>query len=179
MDTGELQGQHVVLGNVLSEIKTKVMYRLIEDETLCKLLYYDTPDALDHDITAKQVQELILQKSTNKQRRIFLKAYPNQVTSVKDCEIRIHFRHIGVEQQPYKYRPELQIDIFCHNDLTDLNDGLSQRPDVLLQKVNDLLENYHLQVVGNMHLIQIDDWSMQNSSYIGYSAFFSVGTINM
>lgn len=74
MDTGELQGQHVVLGNVLSEIKTKVMYRLIEDEALCKLLYYDTPDALDHDITAKQIQELILQKSTNKQRRIFLKA---------------------------------------------------------------------------------------------------------
>ena len=179
MDTGELQGQHVVLGNVLSEIKTKVMYRLIEDEALCKLLYYDTPDALDHDITAKQIQELILQKSTNKQRRIFLKAYPNQVTSVKDFEIRIHFRHIGVEQQPYKYRPELQIDVFCHNDLTDLNDGLSQRQDMLIQKINDLLENYHLQVVGNMHLIQIDDWSMQNSSYIGYSAFFSVGTINM
>ena len=72
MDTGELQGQHVVLGNVLSEIKTKVMYRLIEDEALCMLLYYDTPDALDHNITAKQIQELILQKSTNKQRRIFL-----------------------------------------------------------------------------------------------------------
>ena len=57
MDTGELQGQHVVLGNMLSEIKTKVMYRLIEDEALCKLLYYDTPDALDHNITAKQIQE--------------------------------------------------------------------------------------------------------------------------
>lgn len=71
MDTGELQGQHVVLGNVLSEIKTKVMYRLIEDEALCKLLYYDTPDALDHDITTKQIQELILQKSTNKQRPDF------------------------------------------------------------------------------------------------------------
>ena len=61
MGTGELQGKHVVLGNVLSEIKTKVMYRLIEDEALCKLLHYDTPDALDHDITAKQIQELILQ----------------------------------------------------------------------------------------------------------------------
>ena len=54
MDTGELQGQHVVLGNVLSEIKTKVMYRLIEDEALCKRRY----DSLRAFRTAHQQQDV-------------------------------------------------------------------------------------------------------------------------
>lgn len=179
MDTNSFQSKHVVLGNTISEIKAKIMYRLIEDEDLCKLLYYDTPDALDQDITSKQIMDLFLPKENNTKRRIYLKPYPNQVTSVKNCEIRIHMIRMKVETTPYVYQPYIQIDIFCHNDLTDLNDGISQRQDVLMQKVNDLLANYHLDIIGNMNLVQIDDWSMQNSAYLGYSLLFTVGTINM
>ena len=86
MDTNSFQSKHVVLGNTISEIKAKIMYRLIEDKDLCKLLYYDTPDALDQDITSKQILDLLLPKENNSKRRIYLKPYPNQVTSVKNCE---------------------------------------------------------------------------------------------
>lgn len=179
MDSGYLQGNHVNLGNIVSEIKAKIMYRIIEDTDIAKLLYYNTADALHKEISQKQIQELFLQKGDNEHRRIYLKPYPNQVTFIKDCELRIHIVRITVPTAPYVYQPTIQIDIFCHNDLTDLDDGLSQRQDILLQKINDLLENYHLGVVGNMHLVRVDDWSMNNSSYLGYSMVFTTGTVNI
>ena len=51
-----VQDSHVVLGNVISELKAKVMYRLLEDNEIAKLLYYDTPDALKQEITSKHMQ---------------------------------------------------------------------------------------------------------------------------
>lgn len=174
-----IQDSHVELGNVISELKAKVMYRLLEDKEIAKLLYYDTPDALQKDISSKQIQELFIAKDGNEKQRIFLKPYPNQVTYLKNCEIRIHLTRISVQTTPYVYQPTFEVDIFCHNDLTDLDDGISQRQDVLMQKVNDLLAGYHLDVVGNMRLLYVEDWSMANSAYLGYSLFFSTGTINI
>ena len=77
MDTNSFQSKHVVLGNTISEIKAKIMYRLIEDKDLCKLLYYDTPDALDQDITSKQILDLFLPARIREVQMLNEKTIPN------------------------------------------------------------------------------------------------------
>ena len=173
------QENHIVLGSLLAEIKASIMYRLLTDDTVCKLLYYDTPDALSKNMTDRQKQHLFLSKGDTKYRRIYLKPFPNQVTSTKDCELRIHLADLNVENK-YTYKPYIQIDVLCHNDITDLDDGLNQRQDVLISRINDLLENYQIEkLVGEMHLQNISEWTMHDSAYLGYTMLFSAGTVNM
>lgn len=176
---GVLRTDAICFQNILSEIKTQTMYRLIQDKDLMKLLHYPTADALSLPMNQQIIKQIILQKETNESRRIFLKPYINKVTALKTAEIRIHFSEIEIDDALRKVTPILEVDVYCHNDITDLDDGISQRFDLMMEKVCDAINGYHVGTNGYAKLADIQDWSMNDTEYVGYTIFFEIGEINL
>jgi len=93
-----------------------IMITLLENENICKLLYYNTADALDKP-NVENPLDLISTKFYN---QTFIPP-----TETESTYITIFFdRFDGVDGNPYLKRGRLFINVSTHRNLWNINSGL-------------------------------------------------------
>ena len=93
-----------------------IMITIISNENICKLLYYNTPDALDKPIVEDNYNLL----NTKFYNQTFIPP-----TETESTYITIFFdRFDGVDGNPYLKRGRLFINVSTHRNLWNINSGL-------------------------------------------------------
>ncbi|MCY8228687.1 MULTISPECIES: hypothetical protein [Bacillus subtilis group] len=155
----------------LSEYKTTVLNRVIESDTLSKLLFYDKPDALS-------------QKSLTEDERLGLlhtRVYPYRFVP-QPTETQTTYLTLGVNgfrrnQEAFKIYDDYQAGeiyfyLFTHVDLMRTNHGVRQ--DLMLGEMDRLFEGFTGIGMGELKLRYATELWMHNNKFGGYSIGFTV-----
>lgn len=182
-ELGYIEGQdkYLGLGN-FTKWKQSVVQELIKDQILLKLVYYNTPDALEKpDLTQEQINELITYNPTNNTQRIFQYRHISDLAIGKTSYISMDFAYFkpyeGFRLFSEKYILGLMyIYILSDKDIFETNYGIRQ--DLLLDRVYKILD-------GTRNIIGIGELKMEtqlplyadNNSFGGYSIGFKVSDL--
>lgn len=117
-----------------------LLNELIKNKELCKLLYFDTPDALEKAMSEEECAKLIDDQYIN------IKPIFPEDEVVKNF-IMISFDNFSKTDNPYFMDYTIEITIFCHSDNLDFKkDGVTHIRDLyishlLLESLNELKIN--------------------------------------
>jgi len=114
---------------------------ILQNDNLCKLLYYDSPDALKQVVSLDDMDMIrdTLIKGTivnPKDKKIYLQPFINQTTEDKRSEIRI-YPSFNIENRVL-IRCIFYIDIVINNDLWELSESLIRPLQILKELLNSL-----------------------------------------
>ena len=137
--------------NGIEKILNYIASYIIQNETICKCLKYDSPDCLSKTLTELDIESLINTNSDNiANRRIYFQPFINKTIVTKRTELRIYPINFGVETRVLaKYY--ISIEILTHNDLWDLDDSRI-RPLAILNELAISLNGAEVEGIGLLSL---------------------------
>lgn len=111
----------------LNDYINKTLYYILESDDICKLLAYNTPDALNKDD--------IEDKSSLVMNNIFPFVYvpPDEDNDEKKCIISVILEDFSNDGSSYFKKGFITINIICHQDLWKVDDGF--RPLLIMQSL--------------------------------------------
>lgn len=173
--------QKANFNNSLSNIKSRIVSLMRENDDIIRLLYFMQPDALSENnlITTKIRKDLFSQFYGNKNQRVFLSAFDGETVNEQRAEIHISVTQIKVEDHSMTKIPILVIDIIVATDINDLDDEITKRHDLLGQKICDTIEGYSVGTVGYLEMLNAREVTLKNNTHSVFSIMFKVGEIKI
>jgi len=148
-----------------------VIQMMLENKNLCKLLTYDTPDAL-------QKPDLIGYEDYNGLLYTRIFPYPKDITNRTEANSIIlvgldNFNPIGNTFVSNL----LRFRILCHESLWDMNDngmGMKLRPYLIMQEIANLYNNQRVVGIGKLLLANGGELITNNGSYSGFHLSYKI-----
>lgn len=136
-----------------------IMDRIYENRNLQKLLYYNTPDALDRErLNEEQMQDLIANN---------IKFTPKiHVDRLVETYLLINFDGFQTTYNPEFRDNVIEFDIICHIDQWMLRD-FKLRPFRIAAELDSMLDKKHLTNMGRMEFLSLDSKLIENDEYAG------------
>lgn len=136
-----------------------IMDRIFENRSLQKLLYYNTPDALNRkDLDEEQMQSLIENN---------IKFVPKiKVDKLVENYLLINFDGFQTTYNPEFRDNIIEFDIICHIDQWMLRD-FKLRPFRIAAELDSMLDKKHLTNMGEMEFLSLDSKLIENDEYAG------------
>ena len=136
-----------------------IMDRIFENRSLQKLLYYNTPDALNRkDLNEEQMQSLIENN---------IKFVPKiKVDKLVENYLLINFDVFQTTYNPEFRDNIIEFDIICHIDQWMLRD-FKLRPFRIAAELDSMLDKKHLTNMGEMEFLSLDSKLIENDEYAG------------
>lgn len=136
-----------------------IMDRIFENRSLQKLLYYNTPDALNRkDLNEEQMQSLIENN---------IKFVPKiKVDKLVENYLLINFDGFQTTYNPEFRDNIIEFDIICHVDQWMLKD-FKLRPFRIAAELDSMLDKKHLTNMGEMEFLSLDSKLIENDEYAG------------
>ena len=136
-----------------------IMDRIFENRSLQKLLYYNTPDALNRkDLNEEQMQSLIENN---------IKFVPKiKVDKLVENYLLINFDGFQTTYNPEFRDNIIEFDIICHIDQWMLRD-FKLRPFRIAAELDSMLDKKHLTNMGEMEFLSLDSKLIENDEYAG------------
>ena len=144
--------------------------RILENDKLCKLIYYNHEDALKQPALNQEQKAQMFKELITKTPH--LPTLEEQRTA-----IMIMFDHFSMNQtNPHYMDCVLQFDILCHKDLWVVNDktnSMSLRPYLIAHELYSMFHDKKLIGIGNAHFGASELLILgSNSEYSGISMSF-------
>jgi len=150
----------------IDKMLPKIAEVLFEQEDLCKLLKYDTPNALSESITQEDIKLIFNQDDIS--CRIFYQPFNDKIMSEKRAELRIYIPYINPLYNKVMSDIDIGFDIVVHNDMWRLDDSII-RPlkilEILIEKLNGIN-------IGNAFDLEFKDKCrivFYNDNFTGYT----------
>lgn len=136
-----------------------IMDRIFENRNLQKLLYYNTPDALDRPrLTEEQMESLIVNN---------IKFVPKiKVDKLVETYLLINFDAFQTTSNPEFRDNIIEFDIICHIDQWMLRD-FKLRPFRIAAELDSMLNKKHLTNMGRMEFLSLDSKLIENDEFAG------------
>ena len=136
-----------------------IMDRIFENRNLQKLLYYNTPDALDRPrLTEEQMESLIVNN---------IKFVPKiKVDKLVETYLLINFDAFQTTDNPEFRDNIIEFDIICHIDQWMLRD-FKLRPFRIAAELDSMLNKKHLTNMGRMEFLSLDSKLIENDEFAG------------
>lgn len=136
-----------------------IMDRIFENRNLQKLLYYNTPDALDRPrLTEEQMESLIVNN---------IKFVPKiKVDKLVETYLLINFDAFQTTSNPEFRDNIIEFDIICHIDQWMLRD-FKLRPFRIAAELDSMLNKKHLTNMGQMEFLSLDSKLIENDEFAG------------
>ena len=136
-----------------------IMDRIFENRNLQKLLYYNTPDALDRPrLTEEQMESLIVNN---------IKFVPKiKADKLVETYLLINFDAFQTTDNPEFRDNIIEFDIICHIDQWMLRD-FKLRPFRIAAELDSMLNKKHLTNMGRMEFLSLDSKLIENDEFAG------------
>lgn len=132
----------------IDNISKNIALKLLDNQTLLKLLYYNVSDALlQPDLTDEQRYELIDQSNTDK-TKIYYSPYSINILVDEVTQLRIILSEIQPENIQLA-NVLIDFQIITHNRLWVMEDG-RQRPLVMIQEILKMLNGQDAMSIGTL-----------------------------
>ncbi len=150
-------------GNILSNIGN----RLVTNQTLLKVIKYDSMDALSRpELDINEIVNLVGKGNDLRLQRIFKTPFNNQIIDEVRSELRF-FLPVFSPQNIYLSEVIISFQIIVHNALWELNDN-QLRPLILVQEILQDFNGHDIGSIGELQLdgaIRIYTWNQNFSGY--------------
>lgn len=146
-----------------------ILNRLIKNEKICKLLYYNTPDALDRNMTAEEMAEMVELGYIN------IKSVFPEDEKIKNF-IMISFDNFSTTDNPLFIEYTIEISIFCHQENFDFKkDGKTHIRDLFISHlIMEELNNSKMNGIGKLSFLTASSVILgSDTKYSGKSLVFS------
>lgn len=145
-----------------------ILDKLIKNKELCKLLFFNTPDALDKELSDEECAQLVEKGYIN------IRSYFPEGEYIKNF-IMISFDNFLVTSNPQFMDYNIEVSIFCHNDNFNFkHNGVSHVRDLYLSHlvVKELI-NTKLSGIGKVEFMGASSILLgSNPKYSGRSLTF-------
>lgn len=138
--------------DLINNIPSQIALKLLESDNLFKLLKYDSPDALERNISLEDKLKLMNQDGTleevKKHTRIWFDPFPINDQTIEDrrSELRI-YEHEFIPENTVLTKAVIAFEIIVNNNLSRLSDG-SRRRNRILQEVIQTLNGKEVGGIG-------------------------------
>lgn len=146
---------------------TKVMSALIDNQNICKLLNYNTGDALSKpdienttELLYKNIYPYLISLDAQETPKSFI------------CVSLDDFR--SLDRSLYFTNNKLVFHVMCHNDLWQVDEGL--RPFCILDEIDDIFCNGHM--IGYGKMIFDSSNLVFAKNYTGYRVAYKITDVN-
>ena len=146
-----------------------ILDKLIKNEDICKLLYFNTPDALDKELTAEKRAEMIDLGYIN-----IKQVFPED-EKVKNF-IMISFDNFSITDNPLFMDYTIEISIFCHQENFDFKkSGKTHIRDLFISHlIMEELNNSKMNGIGKLNFIGASSVILgSDTKYSGKSLVFT------
>ena len=153
------------VGNILSNIGNKI----VQNQNIMKLLYYNTPDALAQpDVGVLEIADMLGKTGSPDKQRIYKYLISDMISEEVKTELRFGIDRIHPENRHIVALP-ITLQIVCHNSIWEL-DNNKLRVFVLLEELLDDLNGNIDDVngIGGLLLKSPITFVNFNSSFSGY-----------
>lgn len=162
----------------ISEDIIKISQKLIEDDKLCKLLYYTDKEPLGHDkLTTEQKTELL----DKEYLQIIPRIKEDEENSVRNF-IMISYTGFSPSSNPKYMNGVIVIDILSHIDCWKMSNkygDLMLRPYEIAQRVYDTIHGKKFTGIGVANFLAGEDLILgSNPEYAGITLRFDVVNSN-
>lgn len=153
--------------NNIDKIIYNIRKTLIANDNLCKLLYFDSENALNESMTDEQKDELFDKNSENIKYRVLNKIFnPEIITDVRS-ELRI-FNGAFVPDNDHLAMVGIHFQVIVHNDLWDLEYGLI-RAEQIVKEVLLSLNGEKIEGIGVLKFEDAIQLKTFGDKFTGYS----------
>lgn len=155
-----------------------IVKKILENERLKKLLYYNTKDALvQSNLTEKQSVELLIpHKEKIGEQIIDVPSLIKFVPKVYVDEAEVSYLIISFDNFFPTNNPEfrdcvVEFDIICHFSLWNL-DNMQLRPYKIAAELDSMFNNARLSGIGTLQFIGASNFNISGKEYAGISLLY-------
>ncbi|MCC4466845.1 hypothetical protein [Limosilactobacillus reuteri] len=163
---------------MITEWKQRMMEAIAMDDTIAKLLKYNSTDALSRpDLSEDEKMALATFDPENNERRIYPTRYTPSVVMDQQSFIGLGISGF-VPQESWRQFSEkyvmgyLYFYILVDNSIMEIDEG--QRQDLLLQRIYDLFQDSDEYGMGHIQEGNLTELWEQNNKFGGYSLMMRV-----
>ena len=148
-----------------------IAQRILEDEDICKLLYYTDNDPLSHNDMTEDEKMALLHKN------ILLVPKVPENDDIKGSYILILYDGFNQNLSNSEFKDaDLLFIIVCPPENWVINDA-SLRPFLLMSKIDELFGNKKIANIGKLQFVKADRFVL-NSQLTGYGLTYSTYEFN-
>ena len=148
-----------------------ITQKILEDEDICKLLYYTDKDPLSHENMTEEEKLNLLHKN------ILVVPKVPENDDVKGSYILILYDGFNINLQNPQFKDaDLLFIIVCPPENWVINDN-SLRPFMLMSRIDELFGNKKIANIGTLQFVKADRFVL-NSQLTGYGLTYSTYEFN-